>query len=562
MSKGNKQEAEEGQREPSAIQERLNWQLAWRDDRGVAQALYGGEEIEEMHELSEAGLLDEFFVFLEQVGMMAVLEQMHLPGVRRVLVPTVQFVLLYLLKVLFGGQSMNELPSWLFSNVALMELVGFNARQVEEGLTKRGDAQRQTKQKQGPLTPQCLADNISKLTAVQMETCFNQMVQCLVRWGLLDGERIAALDGSKLPTPKSYEGCGKVKQTRLVKVKGQKERVTEEYYVYGWKVLVLIDVQTRLPLAMKVVKIEAYEGEWLVPLLSQAQDNLGTRGHISKIVIDRGYLDGEDLWQVHCKGCIFVVVGKANMAVTQDAQALAKRERVQVRERVVRHGHGKTATQERLRTELVSIEGLTTYDSYGDPQQTQYAHRRDYEGQPINAVVVRRWNNRAPAVDGTVYLTNGPVRDAFVVFDDYDWRSVIENGIFKEGKHPWHLGQFPKRTEAAVVVHSYFTLLVMALCTAFRLWQAKPATAPAEATETRPSLSTALLGGEGTARWRLRLKEENRDHVIVFVGDAYGIFHLAELAILTGLRLHRLPSQLGSPQAVLQRYGISPGPSS
>lgn len=39
MSKGNKQEAEEGQREPSAIQERLNWQLAWRDDQRVAQAL-------------------------------------------------------------------------------------------------------------------------------------------------------------------------------------------------------------------------------------------------------------------------------------------------------------------------------------------------------------------------------------------------------------------------------------------------------------------------------------------------------------------------------------------
>ena len=129
--------------------------------------------MEEMHELSEARLLDEFFVFVEEIGMMAVLEQMELPGVQRVLVPTVQFVLLYLLKVLFGGQSMNELPRLLFSNLALMQLVGFNARQVEAGLTKRGDAQRQTKKKQGPLTPQCLADNISKLTAVQMETCFN-----------------------------------------------------------------------------------------------------------------------------------------------------------------------------------------------------------------------------------------------------------------------------------------------------------------------------------------------------------------------------------------------------
>jgi hypothetical protein len=557
MSKRVGKEADE-ESEPSAVMERLNWQLAWRDDERVAQALYAGEEMEEMHELSEAGLLDEFFVFVEEIGMMAVLEQMELPGVQRVLVPTVQFVLLYLLKVLFGGQSMNELPGLLFSNMALMQLVGFNARQVETGLTKRGDAQRKTKKKQGPLTPQCLADNISKLTATQMETCFNQMVQCVVGWGLLDGERIAALDGSKLPTPETYEGCGKVKQTRSLKVKGQKERATEEYYVYGWKVLVLIDVQTRLPLAMKVVTIEEYEGRWLVPLLRQAQENLGQRGHISKIVIDRGYLDGEDLWQVHSQGMIFVVVGKANMVVTQDAQALAKRERAQVRERVVRHGHGKTATQERLRTELVGIEELTTYDSYGEPEQTQYAHRRDYEGQPINAVVVRRWNNRAPAAEGTVYLTNGPVIDPFVVFDDYDWRSVIENGIFKEGKHPWHLGQFPKRTEAAVVVHCYFTLLVMALCTAFRLWQAKSATTPTAQTQPSPTLSATLLGGEGTARWRLRLKEENRDKVIVFFGEAYGIFHLAELAILTGMRLRRLPPHLASPQAVLQRYGISP----
>src|SRR6266704_4831816 len=127
-------EGDKKQSQPSAVQERLHWQVAFRDDARVAQALYAGEEIEEMHELSEAGLLDEFFGFLEEIGMMAVVERLELPGVQRVLVPTVQFVLLYLLKVLFGGQSMNELPRWLFSNVALMELVGFNAHQVEEGL--------------------------------------------------------------------------------------------------------------------------------------------------------------------------------------------------------------------------------------------------------------------------------------------------------------------------------------------------------------------------------------------------------------------------------------------
>src|SRR3989441_394049 len=336
--------------EPSAVLERLNWQLARRDDKRVAQGLYTGEAIEEMHELSEAGLLDEFFVFLEQIGMMARLEQMELPGVQRVLVPTVQFVLLYLLKVLFGGQSMNELPRWLFSNVALMELVGFNARQVEEGLTKRGEAQRKTKPKQGPLTPQCLANNISKLSREQMERLFNHMVQCVVGWGLLDGERIAALDGSKLETPATYEGCGKLKQTRSVKVKGQKERVTEEYYVYGWKVLVLIDVQTRLPLAMKVVSIQEYEGRWLLPLLEQAQRNLGPRGHIGTIVIDRGYLDGEDLWQGRQQGILFGGGGESKTVVNPDGQAVSKGPREQGPERVVRPRRCNTAARACPRT--------------------------------------------------------------------------------------------------------------------------------------------------------------------------------------------------------------------
>ncbi len=549
-------EREKGQEEqaegPSVIQERLNWRVAWRDDAKVAAGLYAGEAIEEMHELSDAGVLDEFFVFLEEVGILRAFEQVSLPGVKRVLVPTVQFVLLYFLKVLFGSESMNELPRVLFSDLALMELVGFNAQQCENGLTKRGDAQRKTKQKQGPITPQCLAENISKLKQEEMEDLFNQMVQRLVGWGLLSGERLVALDGSKLPTPASYEGCGKIKQTRKVKVKGQKEPVTQEYYVYGWKVLVLMDVETRLPLAMKLVSIQEYEGRWLVPLLEQAQHNLGPHAHIGTIVVDRGYLDGEDLWQVHQLGVRFVIVGKANMAVVQDAHGLAAGERAKVRERVVRH------SEERLRTELVGLEALTSYDSYGAAQETQHAQRRDYEGQPINAVVVRRWDNRVPKTGGTVYLTNAPVSDPFTIFDTYDWRSVIENGIFKEGKHPWHLLRFPQRTEAAVVVHGYFTLLVMGLCTAFRLWQARSTLVPTTQTAVHANLSTALLGGEGTARWRQRLREENRDKLIVFIGPAYGIFHLAEFAILTHVPLRRLPSALGSPQAVLHRFGLSP----
>src|SRR5437667_10557642 len=98
----------------------------------------------------------------------------------------------------------------------------------------------------------------------------------------------------------------------------------------------------------------------------------------------------------------------------------------------------------------------------------------------------------------------------------------------------------------------------MGLCTAFRLWQAQSATTATSSTEVVPSLSSALLGGERTARWPQRLREANRHKIIVFIGQAYGIFLLAEFAILTHLPLRSLPAALCSPQAVLQRFGLSP----
>src|SRR2546426_9142683 len=285
-------ENEKPTEERSVVQQRLNWQVASRDDTKVGQALYAGETIDEMHQLSDAGLLDEFFVFLKDLGMLQAFEQVSQSGVQRTLVPTVQFVLLYVLKVLLGAESMNELPRVLFSDLALMELVGFNAHQCESGLTKRGDASRSTKKKQGPLTAQCLADNICKIPQEEMERLFNRMVQLLARRGLFKRLPVVGLERRQLPKPGRYEGCGKLQPTRSVKVKGQKEAATEEYYVYGWKVLVLIEVQTRLTLAMKLVKIQDYERSWLIPLLEQPQRNLGTHAHIENIRVDRGYLDG------------------------------------------------------------------------------------------------------------------------------------------------------------------------------------------------------------------------------------------------------------------------------
>jgi Transposase DDE domain len=545
--------------------ERLTWQVAGRDDAEVARAVHAGDELAGVHPLGEVGLLDEFFHFLTVSKVLPLLGDLELPLVKRAIVPVVQFLLLYLLKTLLGIESMNGLPALLFSNVAAMTLIGFNAQQVANGFTQRGDTLRTQRPKQGPVSPQCLAQNLSKFTAEQMADLFNGVIRLLVGVLGLSGDLTVAVDGSKVPTTAKFAGRGCL--TTIHKVKERKTgRIVEvAKHLFGWKVLVLIEVRTRLPLAMRVGKIQEDEGQWLVPLMTQAQANRGAHARIRKVVIDRGYLDGEDLWQLDQQGIIFVIVAKDKMAIREDAHALARDAEAVERVRVIRHGRGKTAWTEKLTTGLVGITGLTTYDDFADPAEAVHRHRTNYTPQPLNAVVVRMWDNREDPHGGTVYLTNGPVADPFVVFDEYAWRSVIENGIFKEGKHPWHLTHFPQKTEAAVIVHCFFTVLVMALCTAFRLWQVQGAPEPEQSPTARAqtqtvSLAITLLGGEGTERWRRRLRAENRDKVIVFVGDHYGIFHVSAFAILTGVRIKPdgIPPDLGSRTDILARYGLNP----
>jgi len=106
------------------VRERLVWQAATRDDARVARALHAGEDVDAIHELSEAGLLAGFFHFLDVRGVREEIGATHLPGQERVLIPLVQMVVLSLLKVLLGIPALNALPALLLSTVALMTLVG------------------------------------------------------------------------------------------------------------------------------------------------------------------------------------------------------------------------------------------------------------------------------------------------------------------------------------------------------------------------------------------------------------------------------------------------------
>ena len=235
---------------------------------------------------------------------------------------------------------------------------------------------------------------------------------------------------------------------------------------------------------------------------------------------------------------------------------------VQRRRRTVNRGYGNKRHQEILATEVIGVTGLTVWEQYSDPAHKEQRRRRGFRPQPINAVVVRKWDNEDYGPGGqVVFLTNQPVDQPLAVFDDYDGRALIENVLFREGKQGWYLEAIPQKTQRAAVAHIFITFTMVALTTAFREWQRRQDEADAEPAQPPLALLAVDVDHDeplGIGRWRRELEKRNRDYVIVFDGPRYGIFHVVEFSILSGLRLREIPPELGSREQIYARYGLSP----
>jgi hypothetical protein len=526
------------------LAERWCWEVARRDDSRVARRVYRKQLVDGVYRLDEGALLDDFCHFLQAIGVMALLDEAHGAAGQRAMVPFVQDVLLYGVKTLLGMERINALPRWLCSDEALMRLVGCNAQQVRQGICQRGATKRQGERLPGPMCPDTLAKTMVKWNLRNLEAVCKGAIRALAKAGVFGGKVTGSADGTDLETTARSTGCGQV--TRTVRIEDKRGKVHAiEVTVYGWKVLRLIDAATKMPLAVNVGQIQEHEARWTRALVTQARLHLQGYARLHQVIFDQGFLDGTTLWWLDQHALTVVVPAKTAMAVTTDARAQAAAgEDLRVGRRVhtVRHGQGKRAWSERLETEVVGITALTTSDQYGTPEQGRHANRRDFQANPIHAVVVRKWQGKDDGPGGnTVFLTNAPVDQPLRPFDDDDDRSLIEHCCIKAAKQPWELGHPPQKTERAMRVPVMFTLLMFALATAYRLPCEREATA-----------------GEavGWQRWRRQVLEQTRDKVLVFAQGHYGIFHLAEYSLLLGMKLKDVPPDIGSLQQVLAKFRI------
>lgn len=306
----------------TTLAERLCWQVAQRDDMRVARRLYRKQIVDGVSPLEAGAVPDEFFPFLAELEVRTLLQQARGKGVERELGPMVQSILLYGLKTLFGIASMKAWPELLFRDAASMRLVGFKAHQVRHGVCPRGAAKRQGPRTAGPICPEALANNLVKLDWRALEALCNGALRALSKAGLLRAKVTGSGDGTDLETTAQDEGCGQVTRKRKRTDKHGQVRAIE-VTAYGWKVSVLIDAATKIPRAVKVVPIHEPEGLYLRALVTQARTNPEGDARLSKVVGDRGFPAGPDLWWLDQHGLTFVVPAKEDMAVTADARALA-----------------------------------------------------------------------------------------------------------------------------------------------------------------------------------------------------------------------------------------------
>jgi hypothetical protein len=99
-----------------------------------------------------------------------------------------------------------------------------------------------------------LANNSVKLHARDLKLVFNRAIRTLAKAGVFDKTVIGTAEGIYLETMARYQGCGQATRTVRIKDKQGREHAIEGT-VHRWKVLLLIDAATKIPLSVKVEKI-------------------------------------------------------------------------------------------------------------------------------------------------------------------------------------------------------------------------------------------------------------------------------------------------------------------
>ena len=363
------------------------------------------------------------------------------------------FPMIYMMNILSGEWSVRRTRKILMDEAAL-RILGFSEEEIENGLTKRGQKNQYGEgfaRKPGIMASTTVIDNLACFDYQGLEECFNAYIRRVSALGEIDFGEVFILDSTIVETEKGYPGA---KLTIRRDVEGEE---TEEQ-LWGFKVFILTSAKTRTPVAIHVTTANDSDSPMLVQMVSKGVVNLG-KGKIKIVLVDRGFIDGQQLYRLKYKmGIDFVIPAKKNMDVWKCMTGLRGSDENKIEE----WEYGK--------------KGMAGgYLSKGSVSYSQYAEepvgsKKYKSGSPINAVVVTRWADKeiGPGKE-KVILTSLETDSAIKVIQLYGQRSLIENCGFRELKQAAALDSLPqyKDANAAVTakIHMLLCVFTMAVFT-------------------------------------------------------------------------------------------------
>ena len=345
------------------LAELSSWQTATRDDAQVASALHETRTMDQVYPLSEAAFFDELFHYLREIGAWELLEDLDPKNREGALYPFLTFVLVTIMRCVGGVQSMLATRDVLLTDEALMGVLGFNAAQVRDGSNDRG-LSRRTKpvEIRGAFSYETVADNIVAVGKDKLVAMFNGVVRCLAKQGIFPKRIDALLDATDDEATPGYEtDDGKevpsVTREKRPDVRANRPAKKTKVTVFGWKVWVVWEPVSRIPLAIAIDGINVADNEHAYEVVAQARKNVEGYATIRSVALDRGFLDGNLLSKIDGEGAIVYLPAKSNLTITTDAREIARRaealaaqgralEGTTYKERVekVQRGAGKNAT--------------------------------------------------------------------------------------------------------------------------------------------------------------------------------------------------------------------------
>ena len=229
------------------------------------------------------------------------------------------YVLVYFLRCLARVPSQNALPDMLFTDEHLMSRIGFNAHQMEEGLTQRGAGRREGPRRNVPVDPEAVTKSILKLPVAAMRHLFQAALRLV--WQALPevpDEIGVLIDGTLIGCAESAKGAGRTGRKKKVRLEKGLSTITE--YFVGFQLVWAYVPQLGLPIAVGFSKAGIDERKFLLPLLSRAERVIKGISRIRWVAIDRGFMSGPSLHEIAERGYEFAIPARHNMDVYEEAR--------------------------------------------------------------------------------------------------------------------------------------------------------------------------------------------------------------------------------------------------